>query len=179
MLNRGLLLRVAVFLQRAGVDRLVAGVADRAARRPRAPPRLRSRCCDGLGSRHCELVVQRAKLRLNDFAVGPFVFDLMNSAFDANPAGGSAPTQIRRVDDGLPFDALRPVEGVRDRRRLGRRPARPPRRRRRPRPSRSASRRAPRVPTDRPAHRPRFLCPRLRRFMSLLLPSLPTLWPSD
>src|SRR3954469_10611442 len=36
----------------------------------------------------------RAKLRLNDFAVGPFVFDFTNSAFDGNPSGGSAPIRF-------------------------------------------------------------------------------------
>src|SRR3954471_11825854 len=35
-----------------------------------------------------------AKLMLNDFAVGPFVFDFTNSAFDANPSGGSEPTRF-------------------------------------------------------------------------------------
>src|SRR5439155_2870260 len=36
----------------------------------------------------------RAKLMLNDFAVGPLDFDLMNSAFDAKPEGGSAPIRF-------------------------------------------------------------------------------------
>src|SRR5438105_6326052 len=31
---------------------------------------------------------------LNDFAVGPFVFDLMYSAFEGKPEGGSAPTRL-------------------------------------------------------------------------------------
>jgi len=31
---------------------------------------------------------------LKDFAVGPFVFDLTYSAFDAKPVGGSTPTRF-------------------------------------------------------------------------------------
>src|SRR5581483_6888110 len=35
-----------------------------------------------------------AKLMLNDFAMGPLVFDLMNSAFDGKPDGGSTPKRF-------------------------------------------------------------------------------------
>ena len=31
---------------------------------------------------------------LNDLAVGPFVLDFTNSAFDENPPGGSVPTML-------------------------------------------------------------------------------------
>src|SRR5437762_14338654 len=49
---------------------------------------------DGFDFAPPTLSYNRAKLRLNDFAVGPFVLDFRNSALEEKPAGGVVPSRF-------------------------------------------------------------------------------------